>query len=112
MEEQIQKSTEKQLRSTTVYEKSLAILIIGLGCVFILAALAAMVGAWFGKLPFSRGVYGLFLGGGTLGLGGYAWKNPAYWDRPFGRIIKVAIPLLLILFFVILPLMRLLNGNI
>ena len=98
MEEQIQKSTEKQLRSTTVYEKSLAILIIGLGCVFLLAALAALAG----KLPFRReGVYGLFLGGSTLGLGRYAWNNPAYWDRPFGRILKVAIPLLLILFFVI-----------
>ena len=102
MEEQIQKSTEKQLRSTTVYEKSLAILIIGLGCVFLLAALAALEGACLGKLPFRReGVYGLFLGGSTLGLGRYAWNNPAYWDRPFGRILKVAIPLLLILFFVI-----------
>ena len=98
MEEQIQKSTEKQLRPTTVYEKSLAILIIGLGCVFLLAALAALVGACLGKLPFGRGVYGLFLGGGTLGLGGYAWKNPAYWDRPFGKFLKVLIPLLILLF--------------
>lgn len=102
MEEQIQKSTEKQLRSTTVYEKSLAILIIGLGCVFLLAALAALVGACLGKLPFSRGVYGLFLGGGTLGLGGYAWKNPAYWDRPFGKFLKVLIPLLILLFIFVI----------
>lgn len=102
MEEQIQKSTEKQLRPTTVYEKSLAILIIGLGCVFLLAALAALVGACFGKLPFSRGVYGLFLGGGTLGLGGYAWKNPAYWDRPFGKFLKVLIPLLILLFIFVI----------
>ena len=102
MEEQIQKSTEKQLRSTTVYEKSLAILIIGLGCVFLLAALAALVGACLGKLPFGRGVYGLFLGGGTLGLGGYAWKNPAYWDRPFGKFLKVLIPLLILLFIFVI----------
>ena len=102
MEEQIQKSTEKQLRPTTVYEKSLAILIIGLGCVFLLAALAALVGACLGKLPFGRGVYGLFLGGGTLGLGGYAWKNPAYWDRPFGKFLKVLIPLLIPLFIFVI----------
>jgi lipoprotein len=102
MEEQIQKSTEKQLRPTTVYEKSLAILIIGLGCVFLLAALAALVGACLGKLPFGRGVYGLFLGGGTLGLGGYAWKNPAYWDRPFGKFLKVLIPLLILLFIFVI----------
>ena len=102
MEEQIQKSTEKQLRPTTVYEKSLASLIIGLGCVFLLAALAALVGACLGKLPFGRGVYGLFLGGGTLGLGGYAWKNPAYWDRPFGKFLKVLIPLLILLFIFVI----------
>ena len=108
MEEQIQKVTEEQSRPTTVYEKILASVILLLGCAILLGVLALCIfiptapETAQGKFSARHAIYGTLLGIGALGLGGYAWKNPAYWDRPFGKFLKVLIPLLIFLFIFVI----------
>lgn len=108
MEEQIQKTQQEPSRPTTVYEKILASVILLLGCAILLGVLFLCI--WMpnapeaaqGKFSARHAMYGVLLGLGALGLGGYAWRNPAYWDRPFGKFLKVLIPLLLILFIFVI----------
>ena len=88
-------------RTITVYEKILAVTIMCCGSGLLIAALIAL---FIKEIPLKNTAYGFLLGSGIISLGGYAWKNPAYWDRPFGKILKIAIPLLFIL-SVVIPLM-------
>ncbi len=104
-----QQPKESEQRLTTLYEKILSITIIGTGSALLIGALvlgvirvlglADKLGV-SGELSFSKVAYGILISCGIIGAGGCAWKNPAYWDRPFGKLLKFLIPGLLILFIV------------
>ena len=104
-----QQPKESEQRLTTLYEKVLSVTIICTGSAVLIGALAlGIIGVLgladklglSGGLPLIKVACAIAISCGIIGAGGFAWKNPAYWDRPFGKLLKFLIPGLLILFVV------------
>lgn len=104
-----QEPKESEPRGITLYEKVLSVTIICAGSALLIGALAlgfvrilGLAGKFeiSSELSFGKVACGILISCGIIGAGGCAWKNPAYWDRPFGKLLKFLIPGLLILFTV------------
>jgi hypothetical protein len=106
MDSNEQTTTNAPTRETTVYEKALACLIILVSLAVGLGGICANIiilsnGAWT-----SRNLQTLFIalivltGGATFGY--RVFISPVFWDRPFGKLAKIALIPSLILLLVFL----------
>ena len=88
-------------RKTTVYEKSLAVLIIlvsiSLGLAGMGIALAALFnGTWSSNDTRSLAI-GFFVLTGGSAFGYRVFISTTFWQRPFGKLTKIGIPLLILI---------------
>lgn len=106
MDSKEQMTTSAPTRETTVYEKALACLIILVSLAVGLGGICATIITLFNGTWSSRNLRILFValiiltGGATFGY--RVFISPVFWDRPFGKLAKIALIPSLILLLVFL----------